>query len=285
MPTLVTAGQLTIVDQNDSLIYYLALSSPVITKDAPDAATSAAHSSITIQGKKSVGSIVSNYGWITVTANDATQESTTATDTASSVYTLNPGTTSGKTKYTIKMYDRATVSEATLLDTKEVSVIFKGAAGGKGDVGFTGASVFKAYTKTSSNSTTWTAGTNYLATTTYNTTNNTAPLPSVGTQTFTSTPPTLGTNDVQWETDGTMASGTTTINWTKPYLSYFQVGSLSAITSNMGELNAGSIVSGTKDTNGNMITGVIIGPRGIKVISNSVIRVLIGDLTWTSLTA
>ena len=51
------------------LIYEIVTSAPVITKEAPNAATNGTHSSITIQGKKYDGSTTTNYGWVTVTAN------------------------------------------------------------------------------------------------------------------------------------------------------------------------------------------------------------------------
>lgn len=113
------------------LIYDLVTSAPVITKAAPDAATSGVHSSVTIQGKKYDGSTTSNYGWVTVTANGAT-ETTTATDTSTAVVTLSPTTTDAKTSYTIKLYNQATVSGATLLDTQVLNVLFKGASGTNG---------------------------------------------------------------------------------------------------------------------------------------------------------
>lgn len=113
------------------LIYDVVTSSPVIVKDAADAATTGTYSSITIQGKKYDGNATTNYGWVTVTANGDT-EATTATDTASSPFTLSPASNSGKSSYTVKLYNQATVSGATLLDTQTITVVFKGAAGSNG---------------------------------------------------------------------------------------------------------------------------------------------------------
>jgi len=110
------------------LIYSISTSTPVIVKDAIDAATAGSYSSVTIQGKKYDGIVTSNYGWITVTANGDT-EATTATDTAGTPFTLSPTTTAGKSSYTIKMYNQATVSGATLLDTQTLTVVFKGPQG------------------------------------------------------------------------------------------------------------------------------------------------------------
>ena len=106
-------------------IYNIEVNSPVITKQAPNAATSGNHSTLIIQGKKYLGSSTSNYGWITLTGNGDT-EATTATDTATSAYTFTPTNTAGKTSYKINMYDKADVATATLLDTADVSVLFTG---------------------------------------------------------------------------------------------------------------------------------------------------------------
>lgn len=114
------------------LIYDIVTSAPVITKDAPDANTTGTYSSISIQGKKYDGSTTTNYGWITVTANTDT-EATSATDTSVTAFTLNPA--AGTSSYTIKMYNQATVSGATLLDTQVVYVVFKGATGAAGPSG------------------------------------------------------------------------------------------------------------------------------------------------------
>lgn len=114
-------------------IYEIFTSSPVITKDAQDAITVGNYTSITIQGKKYEGTSLTpiNYGWVTVTANNET-EAGTATDTASTAYTLAPAPTAGKSSYTIKLYNQATVSGATLLDTQIIYVVYKGATGTNG---------------------------------------------------------------------------------------------------------------------------------------------------------
>lgn len=111
-----------------ALIYAIHTSSPVVFKTAPNATTAGEHRSITVQGKKIAGSATTNYGWVTVTANGAT-EATTATDTATTPYTLAPANTDGKTTYTIRLYNQAAVAGATLLDTQVVPVVFAGASG------------------------------------------------------------------------------------------------------------------------------------------------------------
>lgn len=113
------------------LIYDIVTSSPVIVKDAVDATTTGTYSSITIQGKQYDGSTTTNYGWVTVTANGDT-EAATATNTASTPFTLSPASTAGKSSYTVKLYNQATVSGATLLDSQTITVVFKGASGSNG---------------------------------------------------------------------------------------------------------------------------------------------------------
>ena len=114
-----------------TVVYDIIPSSAVLTKDAVDAATTGTYSSITIQGKKFDGTTTSNYGWLTVTANGGS-EATTATDTSSAPVTLSPTTTAASSSYTVKMYNQATVSGATLLDTQVIPVVFKGATGAAG---------------------------------------------------------------------------------------------------------------------------------------------------------
>jgi len=113
---------------NNAVVYDIITSAPVITKASPDAATAGAYASITIQGKKYDGNTASNYGWVTVTANGDT-EIATATDTSSTTVSLAPATTAGKTYYTIKLYNQAAVTGATLLDTQIVYVVFTGGNG------------------------------------------------------------------------------------------------------------------------------------------------------------
>ena len=122
------------INGTSPLVYDIVTNAPVIVKDAQDASTVGTYTSITIQGKKYDGNTTTNYGWVTVTGNGDV-EATTATDTAAAVYTLSPASTSGKSSYTVKMYNQATVSGAILLDTQVISVVFKGAVGTAGPSG------------------------------------------------------------------------------------------------------------------------------------------------------
>jgi hypothetical protein len=80
------------------------------------------------------------------------------------------------------------------------------------------------------------------------------------------------TNTTQWQSDGTSAAGSITVVWTTPYLSYFKVANLSAITANIGTFSSGS--PGSNRT--------IIKDSMILVVDNTnKIRVRIGDLSTT----
>jgi len=122
---IVSSAQLTVTDIKDALVYSINASAPVITKQAHDASTSGAYSSITVRGKKHLGNIISNYGFLTVTANGSA-EASTATDTSSGAVTIAPAVNSGVSSYTVNMYDQATVASATLLDSAVIQVVFKG---------------------------------------------------------------------------------------------------------------------------------------------------------------
>ena len=108
----------------DSTIYYISESTPVVTKDVFDAASSGTYSAITATGTRSVGSVVTNnYGFITLTPNNGTEA---ATATAGSV-TIAATTTTGISSYTAKLY--ADAAKVTLLDTSTIPVVFKGNTG------------------------------------------------------------------------------------------------------------------------------------------------------------
>ena len=109
------------------ILTFIEIDSPVIVKDAVDAETYGTYSTIVIQGKKSDTTII-NYGWITVTPNDST-ESGTAIDTDITPYSYTLSSNSGASSVTVKMYDQSTVSGAVLLDTQQVTVVFRGLTG------------------------------------------------------------------------------------------------------------------------------------------------------------
>lgn len=109
------------------VLTYIETDSPVIVKDAVDAATAGTYSTIVIQGKKTDVDTI-NYGWVTVTPNNAT-ESLTAIDTAITPYSYTLSGTSGASGVTIKMYDQSNVFGANLLDTQHINVVYKGLPG------------------------------------------------------------------------------------------------------------------------------------------------------------
>lgn len=98
-------------------------SAPVIYKDAINAATSGAHTPVTVSGELRSGTTTTSGGFITVTPNGGTEAGTA---TASPV-TIAPANGDGKTSYTVRLYD--TAAKTTLLDTMTIPVVFKGASG------------------------------------------------------------------------------------------------------------------------------------------------------------
>lgn len=111
----------------DSTIYYIDESAPVISKSSSSALADGTYSSVTFTGTKVVGSVKTpNTGlYLTITANGDT-EAITATQ---SPVTLSPANNAGKSSYTVKMYNQATVAGAVLLDTQTIQVVFTGADG------------------------------------------------------------------------------------------------------------------------------------------------------------
>lgn len=109
------------------VLTYIETDSSVIVKDAVDAATAGTYSTIVVQGKKTDGGTI-NYGWVTVTPNNAL-ESETVINTAITPYSYTLSDTSGASGITIKMYDQSNVFQATLLDTQYIGVVYKGLPG------------------------------------------------------------------------------------------------------------------------------------------------------------
>ena len=109
----------------DSTIYYLDLTSPVISKSTSAAGISGTHTNITATGKRVIGSgAATNFGYLTITANGDTE----ATIATANTLTTSINNTAGKTSYTVKLYNQATVSGATLLDSEIVPVVFTGSS-------------------------------------------------------------------------------------------------------------------------------------------------------------
>lgn len=115
-------------DGISSLIYDITTSSAVITKNAKDADTDGVYSSITIYGKKYEGSTTSSYGYLTITGNGSIEDTIALGNTV----LFTPLSTAGKSSYTIRLYNQSTVLGATLLDTQNIYVVYKGADGTSG---------------------------------------------------------------------------------------------------------------------------------------------------------
>lgn len=98
-------------------------SSPVIYKDAPDLTTDGAHTPVTVTGRHWVGSVMTEEGFLTVTANDETE----AANASPSPVTIAPLNNADKHTYTIRLYNDANKTE--LLDYETIPVVFKGAKG------------------------------------------------------------------------------------------------------------------------------------------------------------
>jgi hypothetical protein len=108
----------------DPVVYAIDTNAQVIFKDAPNAATSGTHSSITVSGTRTTGSVTSPYGFVTITGNGDAE-----TSPAQSSITLTPASGAGKTSYTVKLYNQATITSFSPIDTQVIPIVFKGASG------------------------------------------------------------------------------------------------------------------------------------------------------------
>ena len=101
----------------------LEASAPVIYKDAANAATAGAHTSVTVYGELRSGTTATQGGFITITPNGGTEAGTAVAGPIQ----LSPANNAGRSYYTVRLYD--TASKTTLLDTMTIPVVFKGASG------------------------------------------------------------------------------------------------------------------------------------------------------------
>jgi hypothetical protein len=115
----------------DAEYYFINESSPVIYKNAPDAATDGVHTSITVSGKKVVGTATLDHGFVTLTGNGQTEAGT-----AQASITLTPANNAGRTSYTARLYD--TSGKVGLRDTEIIPVVFQGGTGAQGPGGIQG---------------------------------------------------------------------------------------------------------------------------------------------------
>lgn len=179
---------------------------------------------------------------------------------APTLWSLTPGATPvpGYTLWALVV----TITNTNTTPTDSINWALGGirSAGSSGDAGD---SARIAYTAITSGTT--------LATGTRTSTGATTP-PSTnawgGSETWSMTPPSVSTGQTQWQTNGVYVKSTDTITWETPYLSYFKVGALSAITANLGTITAGAINSVTVDAS--TITGGLLqtAASGRRVVIN-----------------
>lgn len=109
----------------DAVLNYIETSAPVLIKGSASIYEIGDFVQITVNGKRTIGGVSSNYGYITITGNGDT-ESSTATDVSVSGITTNILNSSQKDKYIIKLYSQANTGNALLLDTQTIPVVFTG---------------------------------------------------------------------------------------------------------------------------------------------------------------
>jgi len=104
----------------DAVYYFIDKTAEIFYKDAASATLEGIYSSVTVTGKRVLGTTTSTYGTVSYQANNGTESA------KASSQTITPTSTSGVSFYTIRMYD---TDNTTLLDTERVEVIFKGLKG------------------------------------------------------------------------------------------------------------------------------------------------------------
>jgi hypothetical protein len=87
-------------------------------------------------------------------------------------------------------------------------------------------------------------------------------------------PVSVAVGQAQYQTDGTTTAGSTTTTWTTPYLSYFKVANLEAITASTGNLN----VTGTITVDNDATGSVVIDNGSIRIYNGTSLRVKLGRL-------
>jgi hypothetical protein len=87
-------------------------------------------------------------------------------------------------------------------------------------------------------------------------------------------PVSVAVGQAQYQTDGTTTAGSTTTTWTTPYLSYFKVANLEAITASTGNLN----VTGTITVDNDATGSVVIDNGSIRIFNGTSLRVKLGRL-------
>jgi hypothetical protein len=92
--------------------------------------------------------------------------------------------------------------------------------------------------------------------------------------TWSAIPVAIAVGQAQYQTDGVTPAGSTTTTWNTPYLSYFKVANLEAITASTGNLN----VTGTITVDNDATGSVVIDNGSIRIYNGTALRVKLGRL-------
>lgn len=197
--------------------------------------------------------IADKTGNAAVTYSVASQTSCTVSITSAGAYSV-----SAMTADTASAVLQAVYSGVTIPQTLSLAKARAGAPGTNGNNGTNGASYVTAYCASSTGS----------ATSAPNATPGKSSLPATDsggiTGAWSPSVPTLTAGQYLYQVDGIYDPTTDKITWSIPYWSSLKVGSLSAITGNMGALTAGQIDLGSAanswhvDPNGNMWAGATL---------------------------
>lgn len=170
---------------------------------------------------------------------------TFAAPTSTPTWSIDPGTTPSKGMTLwgarVTLTDSASATQSTINWTN-AAIFASGYAGNDGAAASAGASYVTAYCASSTGS----------ATSAPAQTQGKTSLPAANsggiTGTWSKTVPQLTAGQYMYQTDGIYDPSTDLVTWSTPYWSSLKVGSLSAITANMGQITAGSIDIGTGAT-------------------------------------
>ena len=185
-----------------------------------------------------------------------TWSSNTFSPTPSS-WSLTPGTSpsAGYTLWgaTVPLVDSATVS-TSIINWTTASITARGYAGSNGTNGTNGTNGSPGASSRICYASTYSSSLNSTPTT--YTTSGSSSFPPYntwgGSETWQSTPPSIVAGQSVYQSDGIFDPTTGNTVWNVPYLSALKVGSLSAITANLGNVTAGTITAG-------MISGGSVG--------------------------
>lgn len=189
-----------------------------------------------------------------------------ALDVAPSGWSLTPGTaaSAGQTLYeaSVRAFDSASVN-ATTINWTTAAINAISYAGQPGVDGQAGASARVAYSVIT--------GSSLAAAPATMQTNGNASFPPVNTwgggETWQGTVPSFSANQAVMLIDGIYNPSTDKTTWNAPYLASWKVGSLSAISANLGSINAGQIDIGSGRFQ--VSSGGYLVARGVQILDDS----------------